>query len=166
MTYFSGYLLATVMLLATSCNKDNRWAFDQIHSEQEESRSTKLSHLASDPVNGIDLEFIQTQGRIKTFLNVHSTPIPPCPHQLKAALVTFIVEGESFESEGYRMEGGQRILLSENDSERLLEALKKKQKVEISLKGYHTTIHGNGFSEQFEKLQKPFPYPNPFHLPF
>ncbi len=149
-----------------SCRKQTHWAFDQIHSDKAEFRSTKLTHYAQDPINGIDLEFLKSDNCLNAYLNIHSIPIKPYKEDPTSALLTINIEGETSHYRAYRLAGGQRFLIPPATSEILIDALKNHRAISIALAGYRTTIEAEDFSSKFEKLLHPFPMENPFRLPF
>ncbi|MBS0604437.1 MAG: hypothetical protein JSS60_05285 [Verrucomicrobia bacterium] len=158
-------LLILFSLFLLSCSKQSHWAFDQVHSDKKEFRSTKLTYYSRDPVSGLDLELLRTEEHLNAYLNIHSIPIAPYKGDPKKALVTLEINGEKIQSIAYRLGGGQRFLLSEEIAETVIEALHNHQEVSIALIGYRTLFQPEDFSAKFQKLVHPFPFENPFKLP-
>ncbi len=152
--------------LLLSCSKQSHWAFDQVHSDKKEFRSTKLTYYSRDPVHGIDLEFLNTEKHLNVYLNIHSIPIAPYKGDPKTALLSVDIEGETIRCSAYRLAGGQRFLIPDDVAQALIEALKNSKEVSVSLVGYSTVFKPEDFSSKFEKLLHPFAIENPFHLPF
>jgi hypothetical protein len=157
-------------LLLLSCSKQSHWAFDQVHSDKKEFRSTKLTYCSRDPIYGIDLEFLNTEEHLRAYFNIHSIPIPPHKGDPKTTLLTMEIKGETLQWTAYRLAGGQRFLLPEEATAALISALKNRNEVLVTLTGYRTLFRPEDFASQFEKLLHPFrmqnPFQNPFHLPF
>jgi hypothetical protein len=152
--------------LLISCNKQSHWAFDQIHSDKAEFRSTKLTYYARDPVNGIDIEFLKSDDHLNAYLNIHSTPVKPHKEEPTSALLTINIEGEVMRCRVYRLAGGQRFLISEATVQTLVDALRNHKALSIALAGYHTVVQPGDFASKFEKFLNPLSIENPFRLPF
>lgn len=140
-------------LLLCSCAKQSPWAFDQIHSGQKEHRSTRLSYHSSDPTRGVDLELLNTEENLKVYLNIHSLPLAHTPS--KTLPITLSADGQTVRCEAYRLEGGQRFLLSPEGAETLIESLLDHSEVTIALASYRTTIDTKDFEKKFDQLQHP-----------
>lgn len=153
-------------LLLVSCSKQSHWAFDQVHSDEKEFRSTKLSYYSGDPIYGIDLELLNTEEHLNIYLNIHSIPLYPKKTDQKHIPVKFEIEGKTFHYSAYRLSGGQRFLLSPEAAQTVIEALKNNREVCITLVEYRTVFKPEDFSNKFEKFLHPFSFQNPFHLPF
>jgi hypothetical protein len=160
MVYF--FLL---FLSLASCIRSGPWAFDQVHSDDLESRSTRLAHRSKTPVNGIDVEILKTHEHLNVFLNIRSIPIPAQRQDPKHATLFLTIQGTGSTHQVYRLEGGQRFLLDAQTTALLLEALKNNQEVSLSLCSYRTTLASEGFAKKLDQLLHPFPIQNPFHLP-
>ncbi len=83
----------------------------------------------------------------------------------KRSLLKLEIDGEPLRCEAYRLEGGQRFLLSEEITRVLIDALNNNKDVTLILHGYRSTIKAEDFSEKFKQFLKPFPLQNPFTPP-
>ena len=160
---FLNSLLLLTFLFA--CSSRSHWISDQVHSDKKEYRSAKLSYLPNDPVHGIDLEFLKIGERLNVYLNIHSIPVSPYQGKAKSALLKLEIDGETLRYETYRLEGGQRFLLSEDVARILIESLQNHKDVTLILPGYRSTIRPEDFSSKFNRLHDPSLLQNPFHLP-
>lgn len=163
MTLFAA--VGIILILLNSCAKTDHWSVSRIHTGDEKFDSAKLLFPAYDVVNGIDLELLCIQGKIRSYLQVHSQTIPPYQGNLKAALVTLEIGDETFKDTAFRHEGGQRLRLSQALEDCLLDALKENKTVTIHLEGYKTSVSAEKFLKNFKELQNS-PIKNPFQLPF
>ena len=152
-------------ILCASCHRERQWTQSQIVSTKKTSCSSKLIHTAIDPIYGLAFELVKTQEGIKGYLVAHSTPLSKRSVS-QYTPIKYIIDKEIFTSEGYVLEGGQKILLNETLIQDLICALHLEKKIEISLTGYKTQLDGKGFPQAFQKFQTPPNYQNPFHLPF
>lgn len=157
---------ALLCLITLSCNRQSHWAFDQIHSEEEKFRSSRLAYYSTDPIYGIDLELLNTEEQLNVYLNVHSIPIASSNENPKSASLIMEIEGQSHRYPVYRLAGGQRLLLEEHAAAALIEALKNHKEVSLCLAGYRCLLKPEDFSSKFEKLLHPTTLQNPFRLPF
>jgi len=156
---------AFLALLLLSCSKPTHWAFDQVHSNQKQFRSTKLTYRCRDPARGLDLELLQTAEHLHVYLNVHSIPVPPHKEDPHKVPLTLEISGETIHASAYRLKGGQRFLLPDEIAERVIEAFHNQQEVSMALPFYHTLFKPEDFPAKFHKLTHPFPFDNPFKLP-
>ncbi len=159
-------LLVLLSLHLTSCRSNSHWALNRVESGNPQFDSTKLTFYSTDPINGIDLELLNTHQQLYVYLNVHSVPIPPLKTDPKHALVHITIGKEKHRVEALRREGGQRLLLPEDAVQLILDALKKEQSLDLAISGYRVSIDPEGFSERYEKMQTAPAFQNPFHLPF
>jgi hypothetical protein len=150
----------------SACQNRDRWAYNQIESGDKKFNSTKLSHFTSDLVNGLDLEFMRIAGEVRTYLNVHSLPIPSSKEDPKTTSGFLTIGSEKYPFQACRHEGGQRLLLPQDISNILIEALSNNQTVHIKVFGYASSITAEGFEPKFQKMMKDSHLQNPFHLPF
>jgi hypothetical protein len=149
----------------TACTKSTPWQADHIHTGDAAYNSTKLSYPARDHVNGADLEMLLIGNSITSYLQVHSQTIPPYRGNPKEALVSIKVDDQVFSGVAQRHEGGQRVRLTLDLQEQLIQALQTKKSVQLQLEGYQSLIMADDFPKQFKKFQET-PIRNPFQLPF
>lgn len=154
-----------LVLLLSACTSRSHWISDQIHSDKKEFCSTKLSYLSTDPINGIDLEFLKIGESLNVYLNVHSIPVPVRQANQKSILLKLDIGGEIFRCEAYRLEGGQRFLLPKEIVSTLIGSLQNHKDVTFILPGYRSTVKAEDFAKKFIQLNDPFPLQNPFHFP-
>lgn len=158
------YLILLVLL--TACQQNDPWGYNQIASGDKQYNSTKLSCFTSDLVNGLDLEFMRISTELRTYLNVHSLPVPASAKNPKSTSATLTIQEETISFQAWRHEGGQRFLLPPEISERIVEALNNDLPVRIQLARYQSTITPKGFKQKFQKMMRESPQQQSFHLPF
>ena len=159
------YLLFVFSLFFACSSHQSHWVSNQIYSNQRECYSTKLSYLSHDHVHGLDLEFLKVKERLNVYLNVHSIPVPAYHGNQKASLLKLDIAGEIINCEAYRLEGGQRFLLSDKIVNILIKSLKAHKNVTLFLPGYRLTIQAENFSKKFDQFLHPLPLQNPLRLP-
>lgn len=147
-------------LLVLSACRSTHWSHEKIHSNYAQFSYSKITHRAKDLIHGVDVEFAHADGRIKTYLLVHSTPIPHARIQVRLE-----IEGISTVCTADRLQGGQRFLLPEDSAHILIDALLAEKQVILTIPGYQSHITAEGFAEHFRKIGRPS-MENPFHLPF
>lgn len=161
----NNFALGLLVVLLCGCTTHNRWSVDHIKSGRPEFNSSKLSYRTLDPLHGLELELIRTQNSFNLYLHVNSQTIPPCKNNPKAALVSVITQDASHTEEAARLQGGQKILLSENLRDIIIDALQKNSSLTIRVGNYSTLIEPEGFQELLKKMESP-PFYLPFRLPF
>lgn len=143
-----------------SACRDSNWSHERIHSNYAQFSYSKITYRTRDLIHGVDVEFAHADGCIKTYLLVHSTPVPHA--KIKVQLE---IDGVSTICTADRLEGGQRFLLSEDSAQILIEALLAEKEIILSIPGYRSPITAAGFADHFKKIGQPS-MENPFHLPY
>lgn len=158
-------LLLLALCLLTACTKQGQWSQEKIHSHCEAFTFCKVRARSSDPVRGLDVEFVHFADGTKAYLIIHSTPIPCtcCPSD-KAPL-HIQVDQDDFAFHAERLEGGQRFLLTEEAAAFLIHTFLAGKDALITLPGYRSLIQAAGFSKYFNEMERRT-WENPFHLPF
>ena len=147
------------------CTQTTDWNVSYLTAGSKEFNSAKLFLPAKDPVNGMDVEFLQTKLGVRAYLQVHSHPTVPYEGNTHETWVRLKTDQDQLNGPAVRHEGGQRIFLSPPMQEFLLSSLKKGKVVVIELTGYKATVSAQGFKKEFEEMQNP-PFNFPIHLPF
>lgn len=159
------FLAACSCLILCSCGNRDHWSHQKIHSNYEQFSYSKVIYQARDPVRGVDVEFVQSQENLKTYLLVHSIPILASKDTPKKIKVKMHIDDVFLTCEADRLDGGQRFLLPETITLTLIEAFLAKKNVTITIPGYRSSIDSEGFIKHFRKIGRSF-LENPFHLPF
>lgn len=150
----------------SSCSHPQQWAFQRIDAGDQQFNSTKLTYHSQDPINGIDLELMQTPNLLRSYLNVHSLPIPSLKDDPKATAVNLCIGDNTYQFLARRHEGGQRLVLPQEMTEKIIEGLLQHLPLKIKVPGYAVVIEAEGFEEKFQQLGHTPLFRNPFHLPF
>lgn len=159
-------LALAIGCIAFSCSKSSHWSSQQVHSDEKDHASSRLTYYSDDEVHGVDVEFIQTREHLNVYLNVHSIPVPAYEKNPTQALVTLKIGDETISRIVYRLSGGQRFLLSKDTVETLVNALKNQKEITLTLASYRTILKSEDFLSKFHQLVHPSSLQNPFHLPF
>lgn len=153
-----------IFFLLTSCSHSDPWAFNRIDSGDPQFNSSKLTFYSKDPINGIDLEFVQTCDHLRTYLNVHSFPVPALKDDPKASKVHLLIGTDNFHFLASRHQGGQRLLLPPEMAERIIAGLREHQPIHIKVPGYSVAIEEGEFEKKFKQLGHTPLLRNPFHF--
>lgn len=163
--YRNNLIALGILSLLFSCGRQSHWSHEKIYSNYPEYSYGKVVYQTQDVVRGLDIEFIQAGDRLKTYLLVHSIPLPASTRTSKKINVTITIDEVSIECEADRLEGGQRFLLPVETTQVMIEAFLNKKDLYIALPGYQSYVSGEGFIKHFRKLNRSF-MENPFRLPF
>ena len=137
------------VLINVSCSNPSNWSIDYIHSD---SPSSRLKYYAKTPYSEVEIEFLKTSSNIYSHINIMNRK---CPKDINnSPLVSIIIDTNTFNDIGFLQEGDQRIALSKNIAQKLLEGLKNEKQVFIKINEYETLIESKKFSQQYEKLLK------------
>lgn len=151
-----------VFVALTSCARQDNWEQSQVRAGSSSFNSSKLTYATRDPINGIDLEMLYTNEKLRIYLDVRSHCIPAYEADTKKAVVRIQSPEKKVIILAHRREGGQRLLLPESSHTFILESLKKGQTLTFEVPGYKAIVQAEGFSNKFEQiLQAP-----QFHIDF
>lgn len=87
-------------------------------------------------------------------LNVHSLPLIALPDMPGRVLINVTIDDTSFEELAFLMQGGQRMLLTQETCETLIEALLCNKAIELRVGRYKSVLVPADFQIAFNKLCK------------
>lgn len=90
----------------------------------------------------------------RMYINIYSVKIAPDCEYPEYAKLSVVIDGQKYEMYARLLEGNQRILLSDDDAEKIICALMNGFDVEISVGRYCSVIPANGFSETYSRLKR------------
>lgn len=155
------FLLLGVLIATAACTSKSHWKHSQIDGGSSQYSSSRLSYGVPNTHNTLQMEIIHRKHHYKGYLFVQGRAIPESKDHPQQALISVQI-GE--EKESYlvtRYAGGQRLALSEELLQKILQALKIDQEVTIQASGYTTTLDPTGFSSLYKKWEK-----NPYFYSF
>jgi hypothetical protein len=128
---FLALILLFCIFFLAGCQQKG-WIYRKVVSDSPQFNSAQWKHVTEHAFNGIEVQFLKGDFGTLGFLNVYSRRIP------SGALIIQI-ESASYPFTGIVMEGGQRLLLPDEATETILQALRSGQKVWIYLDGGYST---------------------------
>jgi|GEM_PF-2789930 len=140
------------LLLFASCQRHSQWQCT--HVKETACESSRILYRSEDPVQGIDIEMIHTDGELSTYLQVHSEPL--FVTEKTSPVVIKSIRGE-MSSMATSHRGAQRVRLNDDLQTELISALKEGYLVDIELSGYRETIDPSRFQKVFARLEKKAP---------
>lgn len=141
-------------LIFFSCHRNDPWQQTAIRNSDPTYDLAKLSHPAASDHRGIQIEFIRQEQTIKGYLNVHTFAFPPLENHPKQTSITFLA-GETRQTFVVdRLAGGQRLRLSPNSLDALLQLLHDYPQVTIQSGHYSQTYSSDTFDRHYRKLCK------------
>lgn len=155
------YILALLLCLffLSSCLKKGKWEEASLPNSSSFHDLAKLSYPPLNPLYGIELELIRSGEALFGYLNVHHFEISPYEQNQRKAKVEFITEQKKRSFVLDRLEGGQRLRLSEEALQTLVALLQSEAKITIKFPPFLETIEAKEFHKLFSQLlKKPLPY--------
>jgi hypothetical protein len=125
--------------LLCACHKEGPWVCNQIPSK---APSSKWTCVSADPTYTLSFELLRTSEGTKGYLIAHSTPIPPTSSPLP---IRYTIDEKESKTEGYLLQGGQKILLSDILTQTFIGALQQGKTIHIALRGYKSILCGKEF---------------------
>lgn len=149
--------LLCALFLLSGCSKPcPKWQFETANSSEP---VFCVGTLSLKPENifrevGIEISCHSTMGP-KVYLNLYGCPIPTLQANNHLARVILKIDtSDDLIADAFVFKGNQRLLLSDEASEKLIQALLSKQSVTISLGNYSSEVTPIGFEKNYCKLLK------------
>ena len=157
---FLGKGLPNVALFSLFClcacsQTPRQWTLTSNKGTHPHFRSSRLYLAPEDKFSGIELDILNTsQGRV-AYLNAYGVELQDegkSPEGYSIVNVTINIDQQSHIFTGFLLQGGHRILVPENATDLIIEALHANKSVEISVAHYSTTIIPDNFVKHYQKL--------------
>jgi hypothetical protein len=132
------------LLLLCACQRTSQWQCQ--HLCEKNSHCCRLLYQSEDPVRGINLEFLQTEIGLCTYLQVRN----PLPADAKIE-ISLADRHVSFDTPSHL--GRQRVQLSQEAQDLLLAGLTEDQEVKIELSGCQEVIQTKNFSKLLKNFR-------------
>lgn len=144
-----------VLVLFTSCQRYCDWQYHRI--DEKNCKTTRIHYHSKDPVQGIDIEILQAEDQLATYLQVHSQPLPSSSeHPGTTQIKLFTMRGQKIFFAPIHA-GGQRVRLSEVMQRELISSLTEGNPITLELSGYRETIDPVRFQKTFQRLSTKAP---------
>ena len=123
-----------------SCHQKEPWQHHALRNTDLRYDMAKLSYPANHPHRGILLEFIRQEKTIEGYLNVRKFQIPSFQGDLKQAKITLLADEKSVSFIVHRLAGGQRLHLTKQAFQCLVDLLHTHPEVAIQVGPLFTNI--------------------------
>lgn len=148
-------LLRLLLAMATAtlingCSHQKNWEFREVISAQYGSR--QLFYHPESCLNGIGLELLQGPFGIVGYAEVTVCTIPPLSRNPSQAQLIVEIQQERISYESLLMEGGQRLLLPQEATDKILDSLRNHLPVTLYLKGYISHLDPADYSKSVAKF--------------
>lgn len=144
-----------------SCQNHDLWSFQKIEAENHNHNACKISSRSS---KGLELEIMRGSYGQRCYLNVLKQKVLPAQGYTNRTNLIVTIENKPSIFIVDIMEGGQKLLLSNDASQTIIDALRTKKTLQIAIP--NTLIHGqlkpSNFPKLYQQLQK-FPAGKPVH---
>ncbi len=129
-----------LLLLLSACASKNVWHMQKVLSKLPDQHSMLISYHPKNEITGIGVELLTGSFGKRAILYVCARQIPSLPHAPHQANVIFLIDEEQHCYKAQKMEGGQKVLLPEEATKMLFEAVECNKGVTIVLDGYLSKI--------------------------
>jgi len=107
---------------------------------------------ALNTFNGLQGELLLIGTKLQLYLNALSLQIPYLPNDEMHAGVTIAIEDQEYYFIADRFEGGQKVLLSDDALQIIINALLEGYFIDISIGRYETTLSPDNFACVYYKM--------------
>jgi len=152
--FFLKRVFMTLFLsLLSSCNSHSSpWKNQQVTTSTPQFNSSSITYDNKTTANRITLELTQTYDGMRIYLNIASLTITPNKEKPDRANIFITINGTQQESEAFRLQGGQRLLLQEQTRDTIINALLGNKTVTLRVGRYKTDIIPEGFSKLYRSF--------------
>lgn len=141
-------LLLFFSVLLFSCRKDAgcQWVISRTNACAP-FNFARVYLPSNDLLQGMDVEFTRSCSGVRMFINLYL-----CPLEGEKAELTYKIDGKEYKTLAFVLEGGQRLSLTCEDQEKIIQSLFQGLSVHISVGMYQLEIPAINFSEMYEKM--------------
>ena len=146
-------ILLTALYGCQSC--DLLWEYEETIAYCPLSNSARLIYPYTGPSDGLELEIVRTPDGTRMYFNARYCPIESDDEWVE---ITYCFGNdqctETVVTWAALLEGGQRVLLFEQDADRITQALLDNKIVEVTIGDYQKELLPGGFEKRYESLYK------------
>ena len=146
------FLLFCLPLIFFCCQKKDSWQHSAIRNTDPRYDLAKLTYPADTIHRGIEIELIRQHEGIEGYVNVHTFEVPPFQDELRSAKISFFSDNLEYNFIVDRLQGGQRLHLSEAALSTLLSLFEEHSEVTIEMAHYSQAFNGAAFTRHYQKL--------------
>lgn len=149
---FALIVFCPILLMSGCSPQKNPWKNSSISTKYPAYNSKRLTIEPKNKFRGIELEIIKNHRDLKGYLNIRSMTLPPCNCDSSKCAITVSTDAETRRYTLDTLKGRQRMLLSGDALEFIIDSLSHQVNVEISTGRFHSTIPSEGFEKAFSKM--------------
>ncbi len=149
------FALFSLMILNACSTPCRQWQLTSNTGSKRDFCSSLLYLSPEDKFSGLEVAIFNTSAGKTTYINVFGIELESegqSPEGYPTIAVTFCIDGHPQAFLGFLLQGNHRILLPENASNILVEALHQNQIVDISVTHYSTRIIPDNFVKHYQKF--------------
>lgn len=149
----SAYSALFLILLFSSCSPyRHQWKLAAIKASCPDASYVKIYLPACNTFNGLEAEFMCSNGDMQLNLNIHTLQFPMDSDDGSHATVNVIINEDIFPYTANRLLGGQRIVMPQEACQQIIGALLEGNNVDITVGRYETTLLSEGFAKHYDEL--------------
>lgn len=136
------------LLLAGCASHPTSWMTDFIAAGDPAFDSSRLRYCSSQAHPPLNFEIVRVGDQIEAFLSLNRFRFSKNP----VAKISLMMGGEIFETEAPIHEGRMKLRLPDATTQRIIEALQRREKVVIILDDFEETLDPEQFAGSFAKF--------------
>jgi len=145
--------LFLILLFNSSCSPQcQQWKIAVIKSNCPCATYTKVYLPTNNAFNGIDAVFISCNGSVRLYFNALTFLFVPFDDNPECSQVTLKINDQAHTFIAERLEGGQSLLLSEESTQLIVEALLEQTSVDVTAGRYQTILIPDNFEKTYRAL--------------
>lgn len=145
------------LFFSSCCIPEDSWEFHHVHGICPLYDSAQVLFARGSVADAVEIELLKGSSGKRMYVNLHFCPIDDADLDIEERTILIKYgwgEKEENESWAYVMGGGQRLLLSEDTTEAIIEALLQGEIVNLTVGLYRAAIPASNFSIVYSRLEK------------
>ena len=143
--------LLLFLLLCASCNTKGNWKTDAVRGDSGTISSSRLLYKSPISMQGMGFEVFRMGEENKGYLCLLS----PYRNTTNELTISFYTDSaESFQCTALLHEGGERVLLPEETTKKVLLSLQEGKSITLDVLGRTSILEPQGFSSCYKEFQK------------
>jgi hypothetical protein len=148
-------VIALCFLFFVGCSApEHQWGIQEVVTRQPRFNSGRLFLEPASNTHHLSLEIVRTQSGVRFYINLLFLEIHSSNEDPTAIKVICDDTGETLIIYPHVLQGGQRLLLNVDDTNRLIQQLLDEKNFTICLGMNQITIHSTQFSSMYQQLLK------------
>jgi hypothetical protein len=147
--------IISLFFIFNSCSAPpcQEWQFDAVITKCDTYNSGRLTLPPAD-LKSISLDLVRGTTGLRMYVNTLLLPFPCGSHDSEKVHLNYLIDNIWYTTETDRLQGGQRLLLSETSTQQIIEALLESKSIQMIVGRYDVVIVSTRFPQLYLRLSQ------------